>query len=191
MLLTFFRPILGPLSTLLLYVKIWYWSSFVKTNKEKTMKKLILNVLLTSGVLIICSNALFAQDQTVFHTESRLTFNSESEERYITVGVSDINTILTLNIESLINSGHLTIEIYDPAGAKQGNFILGYQLKTDNESIKAKKAEVENKIPDDNLVSGNINKTIKNPLQGDWKIKIIPKNVTGIIGININHSSLK
>jgi hypothetical protein len=155
------------------------------------MKKVILYLLLATGLIIVNTGTVSGQDVTVFRTESRITFDSESEEREVSVGVSDINTIMTLNIESFISSGHLTIEIYDPTGVKESNFNLGYSVKSKNEEIKVKKADNKTMASEESPVRGNINKSIKNPIQGDWIIKMIAKNATGIIRINVHHSTLQ
>jgi hypothetical protein len=100
------------------------------------------------------------QTRVDLHREIKLDNTSESEDIIlnIDVGVDRLEVI----ISSIITSGNLKIELFDPKGASQGTFSVGTQL--------AKKIE---------RVKGNINKSLNDPQAGVWKVTVVPKYATG------------
>jgi hypothetical protein len=97
--------------------------------------------------------------------EMRLERNSKSEE--VILNVEEIVDRFELVIHSTISAGNLKIETYDPNGNNQGTFSVGTQLK-------AEKLE---------RVTGNINKSLKDPEPGSWKVSLFPTEATGTITI--------
>lgn len=95
----------------------------------------------------------------------KLERNSDHEE--VILNVDEDVEKFELVIISSVDAGHLKIDVYDAQGGKQGTFSMGTQLKS-------KKSE---------RVSGNINKSWKDPQSGDWKVSITPTDATGTIKI--------
>ena len=97
--------------------------------------------------------------------EIRLEANSKPEKVILDIDENVARFELVINIT--VTSGKLKIEVYDPKGNIQGTFLVGTQLNSE-------KLE---------RVSGNINKSLKDPQSGSWKISIIPAEATGSITI--------
>jgi len=95
----------------------------------------------------------------------RLVNDSKPEE--ISINIQQKTKWLNLSINSTVSSGKLTIELYDPNNVKQGNFTVETQL---------------NSIAKE-TVSGNFQKSLLNPQVGNWKVKIIPTEASGMIKI--------
>lgn len=95
----------------------------------------------------------------------RLEKNSKSEE--IIIEIKQETKRFELFIQSTVNNGKLTIEVYDPNDTRQGNFTVGTQLNSE-------KKEVAN---------GNIRKSLVEPQAGKWKVKIFPVEASGNINI--------
>ncbi|MCP4761503.1 MAG: hypothetical protein GY870_06960 [archaeon] len=96
----------------------------------------------------------------------RLEKDSKTEEVFIEI--KEKTKGFQLMINSSVSNGQLTIELYDPNEIKQGNFTIGTQLESEKKE----------------QVNGNIRKSIIEPQFGKWKVKIIPKDVTGNVKIN-------
>ena len=119
----------------------------------------------------------FAQQQGQCYNGITMTrniqFNGSSDSEQIKVEVSDDTKDLNLNVNGTIKSGYLTVEIFDPKGNKKGNFSIESQI-----SASDTKKE---------MVCGQMSKQIKDPMKGNWIIKLTPKNVVGDITINSMH----
>ena len=98
-----------------------------------------------------------------------IQFDGSSDTEDIKIEVADATKKLYVSINSTIKSGHLTVEVYDPKGNKKGNFSIESQVKSSN-----KKKE---------LVCGQMQKQIDDPIKGNWVIKLIPNNVAGDVSI--------
>lgn len=105
--------------------------------------------------------------QTKVNLERTIFLENNSKTEEVIINIEEQTQRFELMINSSVSAGKLTIEIYDPNGTKQGNFSVGTQLNSD----KSEK------------VNGNIIKSLNEPQTGDWKVKIIPAEATGIIGI--------
>ena len=105
------------------------------------------------------------------------------------VAVSEQDNTLNLKIQSKIREGELTIEIYDPKNEKRGNYSIGSQVKTtksnSNKTDMDKELELLGTLMGvrKESVQGTITRTIKDPVKGNWVVKIIPKNVKGLVTI--------
>jgi hypothetical protein len=149
---------------------------------------------LSSTLLILCLsvNSIYGQtkkasgqiDRTEFSLHKSINFNGENEKIEISVQVSESNNILKLIISSIVITGELTIEVYDPTGEEQGKYSVGSQnsLKTTGKTYNPTKNET---------VSGKISKLVESPIIGDWKIIVIPKNAKGTLNIDSDQSSVK
>ncbi|MFW5658283.1 MAG: hypothetical protein ACOCYF_02440 [Bacteroidota bacterium] len=98
----------------------------------------------------------------------RLEKDSKPEEIIININQNTLQ--IDLYISSSISEGRLLIELHDPNDTKQGNFTLETQLNSE------KKEEV----------TGIFQKSLKEPLPGNWKVKIIPAETSGNIHISTN-----
>jgi hypothetical protein len=127
--------------------------------------------------LILLSSPNFITGQVPpknFYITSRVSFDSLTENCEIKFPVFQ-REILRLRIMSSISEGELSLEFYNAQGEKQGNFSIGSQ------SLSAKKDSTKKQSID--LVRGEISKDFDNPIKGEWKIKIIPKNASGYLDI--------
>ena len=113
------------------------------------------------------ATTLSGQPETMFNMTRMIELDKDSEKEEIIIDVKENTQKFRLSINSGIENGTLTIELYDPKNVKKGNFTIGTQLKSSKRET----------------VNGDINKSIKEPEVGQWKVMIIPKNVSGAIQI--------
>jgi len=125
--------------------------------------------------VLFVSLSIFAQNEnkqtnqtTNFNFQRTIKLEQNSKEEVVVINIEKQTKRFDFKIDTSVSSGKLTIEIYDSNGKKQGTFSVGNQLNLQN----AERAE------------GNINKSLVDPQSGDWKIKIIPIKVDGMIQIN-------
>ncbi|RIJ49395.1 hypothetical protein D1614_07595 [Maribellus luteus] len=146
------------------------------------------------------------KEETRFLMQRTIEFSNASEKEELTIKVNMQNCMFDFEIKSAVNNGKLDVEVYDPAGKKQGSFSVGCQINTQSNDMdkttindfiygktKPKKMQPINKKNIDNstqkneldeFVSGTTSKSIKNPMLGDWVIKFTPTNANGYIIIN-------
>jgi len=129
-------------------------------------------------LLLLGPIAMAQQDCTDFSITRTIHLNESSNTKEIKLEVNDDVKCLQIGLISTIESGALTIEIYDPNGDKQGNFSMESDLSSNSSSAGKNK----------DLVCGQLNKTIKDPMKGNWIVKLKPKKVTGEIMINSRQS---
>ena len=141
----------------------------------KKMVKLVSATLL--AMFIFAGFAMGQNESTLIKLNRNIRLNGDSEKEEVKVEVNEKTKLFILKIRSDIRAGALTIEISDPNGEKKGNFSVGSQL---NMTIKNSKGENSKK----ETVHGEINKIFKEPLTGNWIIKIIPSKSHGIVRIN-------
>lgn len=123
-------------------------------------------IIYIATVLLLFAISTFGQaNQKRFSIETGVSFNGQSEATDLKFPVLQIAN-LNMIIESHINQGELTIELYDPQGEKQGNFTIGSPAFSSKESVR-----------------GSLSKRITNPVKGDWIVKYLPKNASGGIEI--------
>lgn len=137
----------------------------------KNSVKFILGLVL---VLFVTQTAFSQSKDTKACTSVNLSRNIEfdgtSEKQEVNIAVSEGNDKLCFGISSTLQSGDLTVEIYDPNGKDYGNFSIEGQSSS---SAKNK-----------DMVCGQMNKEIKDPIQGNWLVKLIPSKAKGQIAIN-------
>ena len=100
-----------------------------------------------------------------------IELNDSSKSKTVTLEVSKGTKNFMIGVNSLISSGSLTMEIFDPKGNKQGNFSVESQMN--NQGADAKEE-----------VCGQLNRSFSDPMAGDWSVKLKPKKVTGKVSIN-------
>ena len=136
-------------------------------------------------VLVLCSFLLLSakafgqqnqtrnskQDATSISLRHSLELENDSRKDEITLSIPEGTVDMDLRVFCEITSGTLDIELYDPQDKKEANFSLTAQKRTQQ------KAEAY----------GNISKQLRDPHPGEWKLKIIPANVTGEINITANY----
>lgn len=135
--------------------------------------------------LILFADLTFAQSTNVT-LQRTISLPGDSKTEEIIVNVDEkLIYLLELSIKSTVSLGKLSIEIYDPKGEKHGNFTVGNQLNSENTiSIKKQEGVTSGKSE---IVNGTINKIIREPMIGNWIIKIIPNKARGRINIQSNY----
>ena len=129
-------------------------------------------------LLLLGPMAIAQQDCTDYKITRTIHLDESSKTKEINLEVNEDVVCLQIGLISTIESGALTIEIYDPNGDKQGNFSVESDLSSSSSSAGKNK----------DLVCGQLNKTIKDPMKGNWTVKLKPKKVTGEIMINSRQS---
>jgi hypothetical protein len=177
---------------------------------KKLLKKLSIAILLLS----LLTSFTRAQDKTDMNFTKNIILKPESEEQKVPVTVSDSCTSLSFRIAGTIQEGELTVEIYDPKGEIQGNFSISCLSKTqktnrnqsenssDAGSNDASSSSISSLTSSSSsstssststssmsssassISQGQFNKTVKNPIKGNWIIKIIPKHASGKVLID-------
>lgn len=113
------------------------------------------------------------------NTTRNIELEDSSSNEVIKVAVADDANHLMIGVNSTITSGSLTMEIFDPKGNKQGNFSVESMMRSSSNS-KGKNKET---------VCGQLNKSFKDPMKGDWTVKLKPKKVSGKIQISSHLSN--
>ena len=140
----------------------------------KTLVKLIAGTL---TMIILFTNLSFGQG-TVLNLKRSISLSGDSKTEEIEIKVEDETLNLNISIKSTVKVGGLTIEIYDPNGVKRGNFSVGSQLNLNRRSSGLKDSKSKNEV-----VNGQIEKKVKEPIVGNWIIKIIPNKAKGSVSI--------
>jgi hypothetical protein len=105
--------------------------------------------------------------ETLLDLHRSVFLENDSDPKEVIITIAENTVRFDLMINSSVSKGRLEIEFYSPDNKKQGNFTVGTQLNSSKRET----------------VNGSIRKSLKEPKAGDWKIKIIPKDATGEIGI--------
>ncbi len=150
----------------------------------KTSIKIIVTVILTFGFVGIThaqkgKNHQWKHNCSMVTTSKSITLESSSKNEAITIPVDNETGCLSIGVSSSISSGSLTLEIYNPDGDKEGNF----SVSGDDNSSSSNEASMTTSV------CGQLNKTFKEPMKGDWVVKLKPKKVTGKIQIHSNQST--
>ena len=133
------------------------------------MKQSVKFLLFISMMLLVAASG-WSQQCSSMTTSRNIEFDGDSKKEEMKVSVTEDNDKLCFGISSMLNSGDLTVEIFDPNGDKQGYFSIEGQSAS-----KAKKGD---------MVCGQMNKEIKDPMKGDWVVKMLPKKASGKITIH-------
>lgn len=150
---------------------------------------LIVFILLFMGTSFICGQWGPGQpqiDHTTFNLLRKVSLNRESEKMDILIPILGSISTFSIKISSEISEGELIIEIYDPTGEKQGNYFIDTQ-----NSLKPNKIEKTTNPDVKESVIGHISKLIDYPINGNWKVSIIPKYTVGHFEIESNQMTTK
>lgn len=124
----------------------------------------------------------FAETHTKFKVRRTISLNGDSQKDTVVLKIEKQTSVLELQIISRVSLGELTIEIYNPAGEKEGNYSVGSQIKADKKSLNGS----DNKGKQE-TVHGEINRELIGPMVGDWKIAVIPSTAKGDVIIISTH----
>lgn len=120
--------------------------------------------------------------QMKFQTE--IILNNETGVQEKIIPLKDSLNSITIMSYSLIQTGSLTLEIFDPSGEKQVNYSIKCPSKNNPRVNKYKKIDNNLKGLDENkAASGDLVRTIINPIKGDWKAKIYSDQTSGVLYI--------
>ncbi len=170
------------------------------------LKNRVLNVVILFTILLFASHSTYGQTNTNSNTNKNVNVKHsshsdhsshsnhcstvslkkqikltdfDSEKRDIKLSIAKNTSRVSLNVNCLIEVGELTVEVYNSKGKKQGDFSVEGASKA-----KYKKGNTE-------PVEGQINFDTSSPVEGDWVIKIIPKQAIGKIMVrsiqNVNN----
>jgi len=114
---------------------------------------------------IFAKDFLDNQRKTSFE-DKVIEFVNDTRSEDIIITVQDHTPILDLVIEGTINSGKLNVVLVDPNGNSYGNFTI------EEEESDQKEVSTSEMI-----------KSFKEPILGDWKVKISTVNASGKIKI--------
>ena len=132
------------------------------------MKKSI-KLLSIFTVLFFLSMPLIAQECSGISLNRNIQLNKSSDIEEIKIDVAKNTNHMNIGVNSTIRSGSLTVELFDPKGNKQGNFSVESQISSNDQKKEC--------------VSGQMQKTIKNPMSGHWIVKLKPKKAQGEVSI--------
>jgi len=107
----------------------------------------------------------FNFERNMFATTVKL--EGESGKKEVVIVVEEENPFLHLNINGSVKTGSVRVEIIDPSGKRQGSFTIE---NSDNGNGE--------------MVNSSINKNIKNPSTGKWKIQVTSEKATGNIYVS-------
>jgi hypothetical protein len=120
-----------------------------------------------------------AQD-TILNTTSEIKIENSSDERYIETYVAEGTFQLGINISCFLDKGSLRVKIIlEETGEIFGSFAVG--------GSTTKEKNKESKFTE--TVKSEINKVIKEPLPGNYIIKIIAENANASLNVNIQQFS--
>lgn len=134
-------------------------------SEMKSIKKYILSILLfVSVVLSYAQESSFNLDRQIYMHEP------DSQTRNISLNVKKDITFMTLQIASKINFGTLTIIIFN----SKDEIVDEFSIENKTTSLDDFKT---NNIQE--VVTGQITKSIKDPIPGKWKIKMVTEKAVG------------
>ena len=118
-------------------------------------------------MVTVSADASASASGTRVNLQRKITLETVSKSQEVILNIEGGVERFELNINSVVNTGDLKIELYDPRGKNQGVFALGTQLDAGNSE----------------RVDGNIQKSLKDPQSGAWRVKILPSEATGTVTI--------
>lgn len=138
----------------------------------KNLKRYLICILLLSSVHVFSQSKGVGVSTNMngpsdFALSRTILLDADTKASEILVEVPEGTSKLSLRVEGSIEGGKLAVEVFNPKGERTGHFNLSAQ-------VESAKKEVAN---------GNFSKSLVNPQIGEWKIKIIPENVNGMIHI--------
>ena len=152
------------------------------------MKKSLTILSIIFLISFFSINSISGQDETKQNIQKLIKLNNESEVKEVLLAVQDSVKSIMILVSSNIQAGDVTIEIYDPVGEKHGYFSIGCQPVMANKIVNPTGKSTYTTNAD--RASGNLSRTVKNPVKGDWKLKIIPKNASGTVNLTFSLNAI-
>ncbi len=137
---------------------------------------LIIALFAINPSIISQESTIDSQEYSRLDREKDLYFDNESETAEVKINVTDEYNFLMISVECFLTSGEMLLELLDPRGNKKSNFTI----KTDYNVKSGKNTTV------DESVRGNMEKAFRNPIKGDWIVRVKPQKAKGHLKI---HSS--
>lgn len=109
----------------------------------------------------------FEENFSKGYFSNTIQLKEESGKKEVLIKVEEDVPAISVNINGAITNGQVRVEIFDPAGKKQGSF----SIENTNSSSKE-------------VVNGSLNKNINSPAKGDWKVVVNAEKASGHIFIN-------
>ena len=120
-------------------------------------------------MLMVISTVGFGQEFSKMERRRDLAFTKESKVAKIKINVSDEFNFLQITIMSEFAVGEALIEILDPKDEVRGK----YTIVADGDIVAGENTKVNS------FVSGEMERYYRDPVKGDWMVRITPKNATG------------
>jgi hypothetical protein len=133
------------------------------------MKTTLKGSLITILFLFNMNSFIYGQEKTDSGLQRNVYLLEGNEKKEIVIPVSEQSNFLSLGFLADIRKGVITIEIYDPSGEKRKNYSVGSQTNPEYVSNAIKVTE-----------------PFKNPMKGNWIIKISCKNAKGRFVLDTN-----
>jgi hypothetical protein len=153
--------------------------------------KTIFALLLTLTTVSYTDGQVDSLKQKIYSMNS-VKLNGETDIKEIRLPLRDSLSFVNITIFSIIGSGELSVEIYDPIGVRQGNFSLSCQNNPELlNKIKGAKVSVKEIDESDGKAMGNLNKTVKNPARGFWITKIRSIGAVGSVQIQLGDQRIE
>ena len=130
---------------------------FQEQMKDFHIEPIVIPDEITEGVWNDFARDMFA---------TTVNLKGESKTKEVVISVEKEIPAMCLMINGEIQSGNVSVGIFDPDGKKQGSFTIA--------GVAGEKGEV---------VNGSINKNFKAPMTGKWKVKIDSDKAYGNIFI--------
>jgi hypothetical protein len=132
-----------------------------------------IKTLIIIASLFFAGNA-FGQEYSKLASEKSISFDNESESTKVEIGVEEKYSYLQFQIHCRLQAGAVKILLLNPKGVEKGEIAV----KAENDNIsKGKNTTVLE------VVSGEMEKVFRDPLAGDWIVKVMPANAVGEIRI--------
>ena len=114
------------------------------------------------------------QEHAKMERTRNLQFKNESEKAEVKVKVSDEFNFLKINVGCHLKQGDVRVEIFDPSGELKANL----KILSESNLTKGKNTTIKESV------NGEIEKAYRNPMKGDWIVRVTPENATGNVRIN-------
>jgi nitrogen fixation protein FixH len=114
--------------------------------------------------------------ENMLNLQRTIPLKQKTKEQKIEIEVSGDVDQFDLKIMCDIEKGKVTIEVFDPAGRKQGKFTLG------SEDYKAEPNE-EGELTYADREQGKLEKSVKDPDNGIWIIRVTQQKAKGYLNI--------
>jgi hypothetical protein len=126
------------------------------------MKTTLKHLLIPTLLLISMSSFVYGQDQTDPSLRRIIYLLEGTEKKEIVLPVAKETKFFSLPIKAGVKEGEITIEIVDPSGEQRQKYAVGSPSN-----------------PDKKFNSMMVYQPFRNPLKGNWLIKINSKNAKG------------